>query len=442
LLLSCFLDDVVSSASTVLQYAPSRAAGPLFDVAELKRVGVAVTMIAVLGTIVILAILVAMMFVYSSLAHCGPKAVVDGAVIALLMGQKTRWRCLVLAATVYGFVLMLQLGIVYLVPVMMIAGIIAAIAGRTIGLINRTWAVAIAAVVYELLSSFGAPIKILLATDGKEPVLWGMWLAEWPLRIVGAIIGVLWALKWQRNRRARKAQLDAQIADHDSPPMGDLSPAHTDTAVDMTSANLTPTSNNFTSKSAKSHRLAAWRTTGAGSAGICLTASILSCVLPMVIESWLWLGAIVALYLAYALWTGMRKRLFHAVMGLLYGWVIFTAASYVWHHDPHRVVDLLRTLVLRFAPLTIAAAVLVTSVRPVDVLRLLRRCRLPRVIILPLAHVARSLPQIRQEFRTAIGHLRRQGTWTGPLSVIRSPRAITIGLLGPSFQRWADELAE
>lgn len=415
--------------------APSTGAAPastgaVFTRTELRRVGVAATMIAIGGTAIVLLMLLAMGGYYSSLSHALPKAILDGVVIAMLMGRQSRWRCLALLGVVYGLVLQLQLGVAYLLPVMAIAGIVGAATGWAISLTHRATAVLAAAVVYEVLAGFGAPVKIYFGTDGKhEPFVWALWFLEWPLRIVGASAGV-W-LGWRLSKSDRAAAASQRgfevIVDSD-----------VDAAADGTqrdSRRIAPVIHHGT----RDRRLISH---GRGAAAIRLAASIVACVLPMMLGSWTALGIVAAVSLVYAVWAGMRWGILHVMLGLIWGWVIFAGLSYLWHQDIARVVDMLRTFVLRFMPLMLASLVLVTTTRPVDVIRVLRTLKVSGVVLIPLAGVVRSIPHSRREVRTSIESMRQQGLWTGPWSLLRRPVPVLRQVLGPQFRRWRRELAE
>jgi hypothetical protein len=136
---------------------------------------------------------------------------------------------------------------------------------------------------------------------------------------------------------------------------------------------------------------------------------VVACIVPLWIEPAPVLAGIAIGYVLYALSLGLRFR----VLG---GWVIFGLLSYAWHRDLARVLDMHRTLVLRFLPLAMASMVLVATVRPIDLVRLLRRMRFSPVILLPLASVVRGIPRARREMRQSIDALRAQGHWNGPLS--------------------------
>lgn len=372
---------------------------PVFSTTELKRVGVAATMLVICGTIVILAL--TMMLGYSSLIHCGPKAVVDGAVIALLIGQRGRWRCLALLGIVYGLVLLLQVGVLYLLPVIAIATGVAALVGRCIGSFHRPTAIVAAAVVYELLAGFGAPIRIYFGTDGRnEPFLWGLWFLEWPLRIVGASIGV-----WLSSRALQENPVEAEAL----PVLPMPRPTRCRRTVP---------------------------------AGLAILMSLIGCTLPLFIQSAWVLGAISIAFILYALFAGVRRGLINATLAMAWGWLVFGAFSYAWNRDLDLVLDLWRTLVLRFTPLTMASIVLVANVRPAGMVRFLRRLRVPGAVLLPLAMVFRSIPHARHTMRQSIHHLREQGHWRGPISMLRRPVTIFRALLVPQITRWAGELSE
>jgi energy-coupling factor transporter transmembrane protein EcfT len=153
--------------------------------------------------------------------------------------------------------------------------------------------------------------------------------------------------------------------------------------------------------------------------------------------------AIVALvYVVYALLLKLRWKILHAMIGLLWGWLIFSLLSYLYHHDHTRAIDLLRTFFLRFTPLTLAASVLVTTTRPTDVVRLLRKLYIPGFVLLPLASVIRSLPQSRREFHQAVHQLKTDGTWTHWSSPLRKPHIIARRLISPQIHKWSTQLAD
>lgn len=386
---------------------PSAPRG-LFTLPELRRVGIAATLIVVVGTIIILTLLLALGH-YSSLSHCGPKAVWDGLVIALLLGTKGRWRCLALLGVVYGLVLLIQIGVVYLVLVMAVAGVAAAWVGWAGSWISRPAALFAAAACYELLSGFGAPVKIYFGTaDANEPLLWGLWFAEWPLRIGGAMLGVWLGNRWMQRQEPNEGEKSA---------------------IDATPLCLAPPK---TRAERSSHLAVAAK----------LSASILACIVPMLIQNVWILACIAGAYLIYALACGVHRGAFHACIGLIWTWAVFSLGSYLWHHDLHRVLDLGRTLVLRFTPLTLAAIVLVATVRPLDLLRFLRRIKLPAALLIPLSTVARNIPASRREFHVAMARMKQDGDWTGPLSLLRRPRRIATRLIGPTVRRWMRQLAQ
>lgn len=380
----------------------------LFTAAELRRVGVAATMIVVCGTIIIVAMTIALGH-YSTLSHCGPKAVLDGAVVAMLIGKTGRWRCLALLGVVYGLVLLLQVGVFYLLPVMALAGLISAGAGWSVAWVHRGAALVMAAAMYELLCGFGTPIQIYFATGGsREPIIWGLWFAEWPLRMGGAILGVWLMNRWLQTSPTPQAN-ESRIA----------------TSLPAT---WTP-------------RNAACRTRSASAAAICIVFCIIACTLPMAINSAKILAGLALLYVMYAWWAGLRRGMLRALAGVCWGWLAFGLMSYLWHHDLARVLDLGRTLVLRFMPLTMASTVLASTVRPVDLFRLLRKWHLSSVILLPLSTVARNLPRSRRIAHQSVLELKARG-WNTPLAIVRRPAAIVRILLGAQWTVWSEQLLE
>jgi hypothetical protein len=185
-----------------------------------------------------------------------------------------------------------------------------------------------------------------------------------------------------------------------------------------------------------------FRSKGTLAAAIRVGASLVACVLPMFIEDIKVLGFVAAIYLLYALRAGVGKKVLGAVLGLFAGWMIFGLSSYLFHRDVNIVIDMLRTFVLRFAPLTLASIVLVTTTRQVDVTRLLRTCGFGAAVLLPLSSVLRDIPRSTRELRAGFERLRQEGTWTGPLAALRHPRAVLEGLLGGSVRRWAREMTD
>src|SRR5690606_15187438 len=115
--------------------------------------------------------------------------------------------------------------------------------------------------------------------------IWAMWFAEWPLRIVGALIGV-----WLAKRLRRWA---------DETPDGE--PAVTVRAT--TDAPARPVR----------RRPGPPRARGRGAAAVRLLASILACVVPMTTSSSAVLGSLALISVIYALWVGLRWRVLHAL---------------------------------------------------------------------------------------------------------------------------------
>ncbi len=395
--------------SRALESGPT-APRVVFTPRELGRVGAAATMMVFGGTVIIL-LMMAMMGHYNSLAHSGPKAVLDGAVIALLLGKQHRWRVLPLLGIVYGLVLLIQIGVPYLPIVLTFAGILGAVGGKTAGLINRRLGILIAAGLFTWAAGLGSPIKIYFGTaDQHEPFLWGLWFAEWPLRIGGAWLGVM--LTWRGWAKPS--------------PVETIEPA-----IDAESQPLT-------------HGMPGSRTVvrGVRPAALRLAMLLLAAILPLVIQKWSALTAITLLTLTYALVLGSSRRVLQTLLGIVWGWAVFAAASYLWHHDPDRVIDLIRTFALRFAPMALAAVVLIGTTRPVDVLRVLRHCKIPRAVLLPMAVVLRQIPQSRRELSHGFAQLRQKGQWKGPLSLFRNPSAVLGTLLFRPLQRWAQLLSD
>ncbi len=389
-----------------------------FTLRELNRVGAAAAMMVVAGTIIIISMTMALGH-YNSLAHSGPKAVLDGLAIALLMGKIGRWRCLALLGVVYGLVLMLQIGVVYLLGVMIVAGAGAACVGWLFLRIHRLTAVVFAAVTFELLAGCGAPVKIFLATrHGDEPFLWMMWFAEWPLRIIGALVGVILAQRWLARQRQHSSQTSIDITR--------FSPALTTSNV---SGEVTPVLHHHGKVRLKPAR-------GRAAAGLRLALAMLACALPMVLESWSAIAAAALLYFAYGWWAGLRKQLLGVMIGLLWGTLVFAAASFLWHQDKARVLDLIRTFTLGMAPLAISAPVLILTSRPVDLIGVLRSCFVPKVVLIPVAQIAREVPRSRQRLAHDLAALRKEGLTLGPGFILRRKMHGPRKLLTSQVQHW------
>ncbi len=388
-----------------------------FALSELNRVGTAAAMMVIGGTMVILCMTM-LLGHYNSLAQCGPKAVLDGLTLALLMGKRSRWRCLALLGIVYGLVLVLQVGVVYLLGVMSLAGGLSAIAGWITSRAHRTTALYVSAVCFEILAGCGTPIKILLATrHGDEPVLWMMWFAEWPLRAAGAAIGVWLAARWLR------------------------SPRHGSTSPRTCSESQVGSGSTFTPAAAR-RQGAVIRAKGRGQAAIRLAAAVAGCLVPMLLSGWLALGITAIAALVYGWWAGLRRHVFSIMAALIWGWVICSFASFLWHHDKARTVDLVRTFILGMCPLAVSAAALILTTRPVDLVRVLRRLFVPKVVLLPVAQIARQVPPARSRFAADLASLRADGTWSGSRSLLRHPLVIARRLMGSQLEPWMLVLAE
>lgn len=387
----------------------------LFRRQELIRIGAAATMIFCGSAAIVLALMP--LVGYSGLAHAGPRAVLHGMVISLLIGQSTRWRCLALLGVVLGLFLgFIQPAIAPLFPIFALAGGTGAGVGKGLSRLPRWMSLACAAVCFELLTSLGAPLRILFATkDGHEPLLWAAWLAEWPLRIAGSIIGVWLAIQWLKRRQSI----------NQSTTVGDDSLSRTRPVSQSASAGTRPAGKidqKFTA--------------------LALLAAIFACILPMIAQGWATLTAIAGAYLIYAWFMGLRRSLLHIVAALTWGWLIYAAGSYLWHRDIDRVIDLGRTVVLRFAPMALAALVIITRIRPLEVLRVLRRLKISPLVLIPLSDLLRSGPRAKRDVRAAWGQLQESGVIRGRWSVIRRPRLIIAGLFGPTLRHWADRLVE
>jgi hypothetical protein len=384
----------------------------MFTALELRRVAIATAMMAVLGTVVIVASIVILGH-YNSLAHAGPKAIVDGLAIALLMSRAdARWRSLSLLGAVYGLVIFLQIGVAYLLPVLAFAGVVGAFAGRVASPLGRTVAVLAAVIAFELFASLGAPVKIYFATEGRsEPFLWGMWALELPLRAAGASIGAWLAIRWIRRRAARPAIALPVVR------LVTLSDSTCSAACDR--------------RCEVARRCC--RTRGPLDAGVRVAASTLATVLPMALHGWTALGIVAGASIGYGLWAGLRREFVGAVVGLFASFVVFGLASYAWHREPALVVDLIRSLVLRFMPIAIAGIVVVKTVRGCDLVRLLRSARLPGAITFTFASVLRELHGTAHHVKSSLASLRNVPFRRRPIAAYRE-------VIVPVARRFAERL--
>ncbi|MEX0776086.1 MAG: hypothetical protein WD042_10300 [Phycisphaeraceae bacterium] len=409
-----------------------------FTPRELARIGVAAAMMVFGGTVIIV-LMTLLMGHYNSLAHSGPKAVLDGAVLALLLGRRGRWRCVALLGIVYGLVLLVQVGIVYLPLIFAIAGLLTMLTGAAVGMVHRPVAVLLAAAVFTWAASFGTPLKIYFGTgDANEPILWGMWVAEWPLRIVGAWIGVALAWRWVAARpplplgegrgegmhEEYAAPIASQRSDDDGISTSD--PQH---IPGVPSPQPSPLGRGGQAR-------------GIPNAALRLGVLLAAAIVPLMLQQWTALLAINGLVLIYAWLLGPRKSILHALLGVAWGYAVFALASYLWHRDLERSLDLFRTFALRFAPMAVASIALIRGVRAVDLVRLLHRIGTPSAVLLPLAAVLRQIPRARRDVRAGLAQLRHEGVWTGPFSLLRHPRAVLGVLLFRPLHRFAVELVE
>jgi hypothetical protein len=386
----------------------------LFARRELMRIGTAATMIFCGSAAIVLSLMP--LVGYSGLAHAGPRAVLHGMIISLLIGHETRWRCLALLGVVLGvFLGFIQPAIAPLFPIFALAGLAGAAVGWCMMGLPRWMALAGGVVCFELLTSLGAPLRIYFATkDGHEPILWAAWLAEWPLRIAGGFIGVWLAMRWLKRRQA------TENATASPQPSNALQPPATEPPTKA------------------GHR---FRTNQLLTA-LALFAAALACILPMAMQSWMALGIIAASYLVYSLLMGLRKSLLHIAAALAWGWMIYAFGSYLWHRDMDRVADLGRTVVLRFAPMALSALVIIRRTTPLDVFQLLRKFRVSALVLIPLSTLLRSGPRAKRDVRHAWQNLQHSGIIQSRWSILRRPRPIISGLFGPTLRHWADRLAE
>ena len=107
-----------------------------FTSRELSLVGLASSMMIAGGFAIV--ILQSALGGYNSLAQALPKGVLDGAVLALLMGQTRRWRLIVLLGGVVGtFLGLVAPAVPYLLLVIGLAGTASAICGWMASAVSR-----------------------------------------------------------------------------------------------------------------------------------------------------------------------------------------------------------------------------------------------------------------------------------------------------------------
>jgi len=396
-----------------------------FESREVKRVGIASTLM-IAGVIAVVLTLLPV-FGYSSLAQAFPKSIVDGGVVGLLVGLSGRWRTLILLGAVVGLFLgTVMPAIPVLFVVYGVAGLLAAFAGKSFDSIDRRCAIAVAGLVFTTIAGGLFPLQVILGTkEGDEPILWMFYGLECFVRVPGSIIGGMLAVRYlHAPKRAKPAvqTLRQQPAD----------------AIPQTKLSDDPAQSPRRSESSKSARRK--RSRDPYLAAFLLVMTVLGSTLLLAVENAMILGSVVCIYISIAL--AMRKPLAVVVVSLtlLWTWAIFATASYVWHQDLDRVVDLGRTLFLRFFPMTMGAVLIVSSVSPVAMFKVLRVARLPGVLLLPFSQILRAAPLLTRDIKSRSDQLRKQGIWQGRFFPLRRPVFTAKNVLLPSVWSLIDEL--
>lgn len=382
---------------------------------SLNRVGIAATLMIAGGIAIVLMLMP--LVGYNSLAQSLPKAILDGVVLMLLMGQRTAWRYLALLGVAVG----LFLGFVmpaypHLLVLMSVASGCAMAAGWTVERmrLGRFAAVVTAGIAWVLLTSTGKPLQIWLGTaDGNEPLLWSLYFAEWPLRIIGVTLGISLI---QRGWLSEDASVREPLIS---------------AAATAPGSSRTRKLRGVWSRQEETRR-----------AAFAAVLALAACSLPMIAQQWWQLSVIMLAFVVMTVLLGLRQAGFHAAIAVTWGWLIFALASLLWHGEVWRAMDLGRTFWLRFMPMTLCAMLIITTIRPVAMFRLFRQVRLPAVVLLPVATVLRLLPAVGRDLRHEVAMLKSSGVWTSRWSVLRQPVRIGSALLERSLGRLARDLRE
>lgn len=384
-----------------------RIARPTFSTRELRRVAAASTL-NIAGIIAVVLLLLPIVG-YNSTAQAFPKSLLDGAVIAMLMGQRTRWRNLALFGVVVGmFLAFVVPAIPPLLGIYAIAGLAAAAIGWSVAKISRPLAIVAAAVVFAVVDGAGYPVQVYFASqDRNEPVIWFFVGIEVALRSIGAPLGVLIGTRWAKRLADRRTTLSR------SPSYAVASPRRVREQV------------------SPAYSL------------VIIAAALLACSVPMFVHNVWLLAAIAAAYALLAIAVNQGRSVLQVAIVLVWGWGFYGLCSFLWHHDWLRVADFGRTLALRFLPMATIALVMIRTVRPVAVVRLLRKARVSGAVVLPLSMVLRAVPTARRDIVGGIAAMKRDGLWTnGRLTPLRHPVLTSGRVLSPLVARWGAMLAE
>ena len=345
---------------------------------------------------------------YNSTAQAFPKAVIDGLVLAMLIGRQGRWRTVALLGGVVGtFLAFVMPAIPPLLAIYAIAGFVAAGAGWTLSRVSRRIGITVASMLFSVFAGAGIAAQVYFAShDRREPFLWSLVGIELLLRSLGAPLGVLIGRRWAK-RLAERGPLPPQaIARATAKPRRvreAVSPAYT---------------------------------------LVILSAGLVGCTVPMFVQNvWLLAGIAIA-YALLAIAVNQAKVVVQVAAVLVWGWAFYGLCSYGWHRDASRVLDFGRTLGLRFFPLAAVALIMIRTVRAVAIVRLLRRARVSGAVVLPLSMVLRAVPTARRDIIAGIDTMKAQGVWVGRLTPLRRPVATSSRVLAPLLARWGGMLAE
>jgi hypothetical protein len=402
----------VKSASVSRSIEPARqpVANPFYQTRELRRVAAAATL-NIAGIVAVVLLLMPIVG-YNSTAQALPKSMLDGAILAMLVGSRGRWRSVALFGVVVGLFLAFVIpAIPPLALVYALAGAAAMAAGFVVDRLHRRLAVAACAGVFATLAGAGIAVQVYFAShDAKEPFLWSLVGLEIALRAVGAPVGTLIGWSWLKRMNERRASDD------------------TDALARSTVARRTVRRVRMSVSPAYTL--------------VVLAAAMLGCTLPMFIESGWMLAGLAMSYAVLAIAVNQGRCVLSVLAVMTWGWAFYGGASYLWHQDPQRVLDFGRTLVLRFFPMATIALVMIRTVRPVAVLRLLRRARVSGAVLLPLAMVLRTVPNARREIVAGIDGMKASGQWDGRLTPLKHPIRVSRGVIGPLIRRWGGMLSE
>ena len=389
-----------------------------FEPRELRRVAAAVTL-NISGIIAIVLLLLPIVG-YNSTAQALPKAMLDGAVLSMLIGTRGRWRLVALFGVVNGmFLAFVVPAIPPLLAIYAMAGFAAMCVGHTLDRISRQLAIVLASSTFAVLAGIGIAIQVWFASrDGHEPFLWSLVAIEIAIRAIGAPLGTIVG---RRCLRALTASAECRV------PSAELNTA---SSFGIRHAALGISKRRVRMEVSPAYTL------------VVLVAAMVGCIAPLLVENVWLLGAIALSYAILAIAVNQAKTVISVALVMIWGWMFYGSCSFLYHHDWHRVADFGRSLALRFFPMATIALVMIRTIRPVAVVRLLRRARVSGAILLPLAIVLRAVPNTRREIIAAIGRMKVQGLWTGRLTPVMHPIRVSRSVLMPMVMRWGTMLAE